>query len=337
MKMGDWPPWRLTASERKKGYNDAVTVDDLLHHYADLYSAKLIWKGCPDDMPEGFLSKAVFWIGAIAPIRVFGENHISAVRPVLYGMYHQPLNWDPVPPPGTALPAEAMQTHDAREYPVLMFELPLAEQIRPLCEIMAKTYKCLEQTVQAMRQPVVLQGNVGGEINAVKTADALSDLEIFSLDRAAMSAGVIDLGGHDHTQNLISTINALDCEILARMGFKSAGTEKASGVTVEETVSVTQELDLINRRELRMCEQWVEKVRGFFPSLSVELSPEVALYDYSDKESPMPGGKEPGDPDGGDGPSPDGDKGTGRTARRGRSPAVGKDGRTDRGGRSDGE
>lgn len=336
--MGDWPSWRLTASQRKKALNESVTVDDLLEHYADLYSAKMIWKGTPEDMPDGFITKAVFWVGAVAPIRVFGENHISAVRPVLYGIYHQALDWQPVPPPGTALPPDAMQTHDAKKYPVLLFENPLSEEIRPLCKIMAKTYKCLEQTVQAMRQPVVLQGNVGGEINAVKTSEALSDLEIFSLDRAAMSAGVIDLGGHDHTQNLISTINALDCEILARLGFKSAGTEKASGVTVEETVSVTQELDLRNRREIRLCEQWVEKVRDFFPGLSVELSPEVALYDeYTDKEPSVPGREEPGDPDGGDGPSPAGDKGTGRGARGGRKKTVAKDGGPDGRRRSDGE
>lgn len=119
------------------------------------------------------------------------------------------------------------------------------------------------------------------EINVVDTGDKLraGDLQLFTLDRTSMNAKVLDLGGKDHTQNLISTINALDCEILARMGIKSAGTEKASGVTTEETVSITQELSLQNRADLMLRQEWIEKVRDRFPDLSFRLAPELEVSD----------------------------------------------------------
>ena len=304
-----WPPWRLTASQRKGCGCEGVTADDLLRHYAERYAAKVIFKGTPEDMPPGFIMKSLFWTGAVAPIKVFGEDHITPASPVLRGMYGQPLTWLPAPVPDTVLPADVMNEHRAKEEPVLWFDFPLAEELRPLCESMERAFRCLDQSVQAMQQPVILQGVVGGEINAVQMGESLEKMKIYTLDRAGSTAATLDLGGHDHTQNLISTINALDCECLARMGIKSPGTEKASGVTVEETVSVTQELDLINRAEIARIKDWVQKVRDRFPGLEAELSPEVSINEYSDKAAaPVPGDKKSGGTDGGDGAPPSEDK-----------------------------
>ena len=311
--MGAWPPWRLTAAQRKGCDCEGVTADDLLAHYAERYVAKVTFKGTPEDMPPGFIMKSLFWTGAVAPIKVFGEDHITPASPILRGMYGQPLTWLPQPVPDTVLPPDVMREHKAKEEPVLWFDFPLADELRPLCESMERAFRCLDQTVQAMQQPVILQGVVGGEINAVQMGKSLESMKIYTLDRAASSATTLDLGGHDYTQNLISTINALDCECLARMGIKSPGTEKASGVTVEETVSVTQELDLINRYEISRIKAWVEKVRDRFPGLEAELSPEVALNEYTDKAS-MPGREEPGGTDRGDGTSPQQDKDDGGEA-----------------------
>lgn len=342
--MSDWPPWRLTAAQRKaEAAEGRITADDLLDHYCGIFCGKLVWDGLPDDMPQGFINETLFWTGSAAPLHVFGQWHVVAASPVMFGIYAQPLTWLPSPAPNTVLPSDVMRSHDATENPVLWMRSCLADELRPLCVMMAKTYRCLEQTIQAMRQPVVLQGVAGGEINQVETAKSLSDLNIYSLDRAAMSAGVLDLGGSDHTQNLISTINALDCECLARMGFKSAGTEKASGITVEETVSITQELDLINRRDIELCRQWAEKVRPMFPRISVRLAPEVAVLEYGDGDPAayapqVPGGTEPGDSDGGPGESKDGSKAPRGAPRGGRKESMGKD-RGPNGGRrrSDGE
>ena len=121
-----------------------------------------------------------------------------------------------------------------------------------------------------------------------------------------MQASVLDLGGKDHTQNLISTINALDCEILARMGIKSAGTEKASGVTSEETLSITQELQLINQYDYELRKKWTElpQIRERFPDLEVVPAPGLQVMIYAgsgdpdnEEGTPMPSEGDDGEPD----------------------------------------
>ena len=182
--------------------------------------------------------------------------------------------------------------------------VPMAEQIRELCVLMADAYNCLKQTLFSMGQPVAIQGMVGGEVNVIESKDALlgRKLVVPTLDKTGIQASVIDLGGKDHTQNLISTINALDCEILARFGIKSAGTEKASGVTSEETLSITQELQLINMADYELRSEWAEKeqIGDRFPQLKVKPAPALGLIlddRYTDEESRVRSEGNDGDPD----------------------------------------
>lgn len=275
------PLFLLSKGERNREEDGIVDTYDILLHYAEKYSDRFIWEGTPRDMPRGFIEKALFWIGGVGPCKAYGEEQISAGRFVLKGMYGEAVTWMPVPPEGTILPPDLMEEHDGREEPLLQVAIPMSWRIEPLCALMAQAYKCLASSIQGMKQPVIMEGVAGGELNVVETGDRLrkGDLQIYTLDRTSMNAKVLDLGGKDHTQNLISTINALDCEILARMGIKSAGTEKASGVTTEETVSITQELSLANRADLMLREAWVDKVRDRFPEMRVSLAPEVSVYD----------------------------------------------------------
>lgn len=286
------PLFLLSKGERNRAEDGIVDTLDILIHYAEKYSDRTIWDGTPRDMPRGFMEKALFWVGGVGPCEAFGENQICAGNPVLKGMYGEAVTWIPVPPEGTVLPPDVMSQHDGREDPLLQIPVPMSWRIEPLCALMAQAYKCLASSIQGMKQPVIMEGVAGGELNVIETGDRLrqGDLQIYTLDRTSMNAKVLDLGGKDHTQNLISTINALDCEILARMGIKSAGTEKASGVTTEETVSITQELSLANRADLILRKQWVDKVKDRFPDLTVRLAPELEVFDdgrYPDKESPM--------------------------------------------------
>ena len=275
------PTFLLSKGERRRAEDGIVDTLDIMIHYAEKYASRGIWDGTPRDMPRGFIEKALFWTGGVGPCEAYGENQISAGSPILKGMYGEAVSWYPVAPEGTVLPPEVMREHDGREDPLLQIPVPMAWRIEPLCALMAQAYKCLASSIQGMKQPVILEGVAGGEINVVDTGDKLrsGDLQLFTLDRTSMNAKVLDLGGKDHTQNLISTINALDCEILARMGIKSAGTEKASGVTTEETVSITQELSLQNRADLMLRQEWIEKVRDRFPDLSFRLAPELEVSD----------------------------------------------------------
>lgn len=312
--MTERPTFYLTKGMR--GQDDGlVSIIDILQHYAEAFAHRIVWDGGPKDMPKGFIEKAIFWCGNVAPLRAFGESQITAAWTSLKGIYGQPISWIPVPPDAAEIPRDFMQQYDAFVYPVLHTEIPMAERIRPLCEMMASAYRCLLTTIISMQQPVVVQGAVGGEVNMVETGNKIrnGDLKIYTLDRTGMGASVLDLGGKDHTQNLIATINALDCEILARMGIKSAGTEKASGVTTEETISITQELSLTNRFDLEIRKKWLEdpKIKEMFPDLTVRLAPELEVIDdergYSDDErTSMSGSEIPGDADRRDGGSENG-------------------------------
>ena len=295
-------PSFLSKGERRD-LDGLILPEDILLHYSEVYSSRFIWEGTPKDMPQGFIEKALFWTGGIAPVKAFGEEQLIASYPVMLGIYAQPISWEPIPAGGSIIPPNLMREYKQSRDP-MMFCLPMAEQIRDLCSLMADAYNCLKQTIFSMSQPVVVQGVVGGEINVYETEKTLQGrrLTIPTLDRTGTTANTLDLGGKDHTQNLISTINALDCEILARMGIKSAGTEKASGVTSEETLSITQELQLVNRFDYDLRVRWCElpQIRERFPDLKVSPSPALGMIlndGYTDEESYMSGEGDDGVPD----------------------------------------
>ena len=298
------PSFIMSKAQRREG-DGLILPEDLLLHYAEVYASRFVWKGTPKDMPQGFIEKALFFTGGIAPAKAFGEEQLIASVPVLLGIYAQPVTWEPVPAGGSIIPPQLMREHKQDKEPSL-YCLPLSEQIIELCQLMADTYNCLRQTITGMKQPVILQGAVGGELNIKDTGDdlRLGKLMIPTLDKTGMQASVLDLGGKDHTQNLISTINALDCEILARMGIKSAGTEKASGVTSEETLSITQELQLINQYDYELRKKWTElpQIRERFPDIEVIPAPGLQVMEYAagpgtDKESSVSGKGDDGIPD----------------------------------------
>lgn len=313
------PTFLLSKGERREG-EGLILPEDLLLHYAEVYASRFQWKGVPKDMPLGFLEKALFYTGGIAPIRAFGEHQLIASSPVLLGLYAQPVTWEPVPAGGSIIPNNLMKEHNQDKDPSL-FCLPMESQIRELCVLMADTYNCLRQTITGMKQPVILQGAVGGEINIRDTGDdlRLGKLMIPTLDKTSMQASVLDLGGKDHTQNLIATINALDCEILARMGIKSAGTEKASGVTSEETLSITQELQLVNQYDYELRKKWTElpQIRERFPDIEVVPAPGLQVMEYAgqsntDKERTQVRGEgDDGNPDRKGGSPPQGHENNG--------------------------
>lgn len=309
------PSFILSKAERRET-EGLILPEDLLIHYAEIYATRFQWKGVPKDMPIGFIEKALFWTGGVAPVRAFGENQLVASVPVMLGIYGQPVTWEPVPAGGSLIPPHIMKQYKQDKSPSL-YCLPMAEQLRELCVLMADVLNCLRQTITSMKQPVILQGAVGGELNIRDTGDdlRLGKLMIPTLDKTSMMASVLDLGGKDHTQNLISTFNALDCECLARMGIKSAGTEKASGVTSEETLSITQELQLINQQDYEMRKMWSElpQTKEAFPQLEVLPSPGLQVMMYEGT----------GDSDDKEGTSVSSEGNDGDTDREGRPPQKG--------------
>ena len=313
------PSFLLSKGERKET-EGLILPEDILIHYSEVYASRFMWEGTPKDMPQGFIERALFWTGGIAPARAFGEEQLIAAYPVMLGIYAQPITWEPVPAGGSIIPPQLMREYKQSRDPMLHC-LPMAEQIRDLCSLMADAYNCMKQTLFSMSQPIAVQGVVGGEINVMEAEQTLLGRKLLvpTLDKTAMQASVIDLGGKDHTQNLISTINALDCEILARMGIKSAGTEKASGVTSEETLSITQELQLINKFDYDLRVKWCDlpQIRERFPDLKVTPSPSLGLITddgYTAEGAQMRSEGNDGDADREGGPAPQGHENDGEEA-----------------------
>lgn len=317
------PSFILTKGERRQESDGIVTVDDILLHYERKFTSRFRWKGGPDNMPPDFMEKALYWVGGLGPVKIGSRQEVAPAIISLRGFYGEATYWTPSPPEGTAYPDKIMQAQDAAKHPML-YTGAFQYAIRPLCELMAEAYRCLNTTIHGLQQPVILSGTAGGELNLYEADKAVSGYtpKVYALDRTAITASVLDLGGKDHTQNLISTINALDCEILARMGIKSAGTEKASGVTTEETISITQELSLTIRQDFIRRQDWLQKVKDIMPGLSVEIAPELAIAEYvTDNDT--------GRTDTG---TKDGTATDGGNPQRGNAYAVGKDNDTDSGG-----
>ena len=110
----------------------------------------------------------------------------------------------------------------------------------------------------------MLLGRGGNSANAETLKLEISNGTKFIpvVDMNRIDAKVIDLGVVDHTQNLIATANAIDNEILSVMGVKNTGTEKSSGVTMEETTSVHQELSLTTDSGLADRLKWCDLINA---------------------------------------------------------------------------
>ena len=267
--MADRPLSVLSKGQRRM--ESLITAEDILRHYEDVYSSRFRWLGGPEGMPVDWPERMLFRFGLLGTAEAFGEMQLAGGSVGLRGIYGQPLNWFPKCE-GTAIPDGWLQAHEG---PTVYLHYIPQDEIEPLCELMADAWRCMKSNIKGMSQPIVVQGTVGAELNAKECAESIDGWRpvIFTLDRASAEAKAIDLGGKDHTESLIKTINDIDCEILARFGIKSAGTEKASGVTTEETLSITQELRLRLERDLEIRRKFCEEIQDVLPGLWAEPAP----------------------------------------------------------------
>jgi len=95
---------------------------------------------------------------------------------------------------------------------IVVDPIPLAERLLHLCSVQAQAWTTLEQNLIVLGQPVVIQSVTGGDLEPLEISEDLQQGRkfIYQLKGASVDAKVLDLGGQDHTQNLISTINQLD-------------------------------------------------------------------------------------------------------------------------------
>ena len=268
-----------------KGERNALFLlgpDALLAHYEDAYASRFRWLGGPEGMEPDWPERMIFRFGLLGSAEAFGSWQLAGGSIGLRGIYGQPLNWFPKCE-GTAIPDGWLQAHDG---PTVFLPFVPADEVGPLCELMSDAWRCMGSNILNMSQPILVQGTVGSELNVKEAADAINGIKpmILTLDRSAVEAKALDLGAKDHTESIIKVINDIDCEILARFGIKSAGTEKASGVTAEETLSITQELRLRLENDLEKRRRFCEAVKDRFPGLRVEPVPGLLDNTDSNKE-----------------------------------------------------
>ena len=269
-------------SKGERNALDLLDTDALLAHYEDVYASRFRWEGGPEGMDPSWPERMIYRYGLLGVAEAFGEQQLAGGSIGLRGIYEQPLNWFPHCD-GTSIPEGWTKAHEG---PTVYVPFVPRSETEPLCQIMAEAWRTMRQNVKGMAQPVVIQGTVGSELNVKECADAIDGFRpmIFTLDKTAVSPTAIDLGAKDHTESIIKVINDIDCEILARFGIRSAGTEKASGVTAEETLSIAQELRLRLERDLETRKRFCEAVQDKLPGLRVEPAPGLMSdpNDYSD-------------------------------------------------------
>lgn len=268
-------------SKGQRNAMDLLGTDALLMHYEDIFASRFRFEGGPEDMDPSWPLRMIFRHGLIGTAKAFGDWQIAGGSPGLIGIYEQPLNWHPTCD-GTTIPEGWMKAHDG---PVAYLPFIPRAEIEPLCQLMSEAWRTMRQNIKGMAQPIVVQGTVGSELNVKECSEAIDGYKpyMYVLDRSAVEPKSIDLGAKDHTESIIKVINDLDCEILARMGIRSAGTEKASGVTAEETLSISQELRLRLERELETYQRFCDKVQDRIPGLRVVPAP--GLMDPNNQDS----------------------------------------------------
>lgn len=267
--MVDRPLSVLTKAQRNS--MDLIDTDALLAHYEDVFASRFRWTGGPEGMPEDWPERMIWRHGLLGEADAFGGPQLAGGNVGLRGIYGQPLNWFPVVD-GTTIPDGWLQAHEG---PTLWLHFIPRMEAEPLCMLMGQAWRCMRSNILAMSQPVIVQGTIGAELNVKEADEAINGIipTVLTLERGGVDAKALDLGATDHTESLIKVINDIDCEILARMGIKSAGTEKASGVSPEETLSIGQELRLRLERDLEARRRFCEAISDRMPGLRCEPAP----------------------------------------------------------------
>lgn len=273
------PSFYLSKGDRNK-YQFAF---DPLSRYRYLAKGIYEWSGLPEDVPDGFIEEMLFDFGGIS---AKNDPSLGVIvvpcSPVLLTIYGTPMTWIPV---GLAnLPATAQTIMAESDNPALWIGEPPAKRAAIFGEILKQSLISLRQNVIALRQPIAVDGEPGNTADGIML---MADLEggeqyIPVIDAKRLGVQVLDLKAKDYAASLVGTYNAMDNEILTIIGLNNTGTEKASGVNIEESTSLHQELQITSDTGLKLRRQWCEKINAKLgTSFSVKLA---ATYEQTPTE-----------------------------------------------------
>lgn len=284
---GERPLFIPTMGERKAMENEgSFSGIDRLMHYREVAACRYDWT-VPDGVPPRYPEYAIYDCGGLGRADYAGSAVPIAGRASLYGALGEPLKWMPAAA-GTYSDPGLLRERPVSEDPFFLVDrIPMSEKLRPLCDLQASAWDCLAITVEAMKQPIVIEASAGGELRAMRTEEGLkrSYRYLKTLDRGSIDARVLDTGGHDHSQNLIATAGAIDSEILSILGIPALGTVKTSGVSEAEAGAMAVEMRMIIREGLRARQALIGRIDpDGAMGLSVRINPDLAISDASERD-----------------------------------------------------
>ena len=163
----------------------------------------------------------------------------------------------------------------------------------PYLDVMARCLKVLNVNVGALSTPILIEGRPdageGGNLTGVLLkSDLLAGESFIPVIRGdGMPLSTLDLGVQDHTQNLISTMEAMHAKILEVMQ-SGDGVAKSSGITVEETVNGNQSVEQAADLELERRKAWCDRINAVMGT-NVSVERNVRVMTPSEPSEPEQG------------------------------------------------
>ena len=273
------PSFYLSKGER----NNKMRVNfDPYQRYLTIAQGIYEWDGLPEDVPRGYVEQALFWFGCVGAKEVPGIGLcVFGATPTSWTIYGEPATWLPTGLKTITTPL----INEKSDNPTLYLGVSVSDKISAFADIQKQAVISVRQNIIGMRQPIALDGNPGNSADAYVLSNELEGGEQFIpvIEAGKLGVKAIDLGIVDYTTSLLNVYDAMDREILSYMGIKNSGTEKQSGITPEETLSITQELSLVSTVGLKLREDWCKKINAV---LGTNISVKIAdSYVESDVDS----------------------------------------------------
>ena len=275
------PTFRTSKGERR-GAVETIDTSGLVQIYRDIARGRFKWSGLPEDMPEGFIEDTALFFNAGVSMKStpIGPVVLPA-KPTALTIYGTPYSWLPGNVPGIMGFEQDPELFTESDNPVLWMSMSVMDRIKPYLDVMSRCLKVLNVNVGALSTPILIEGRPdageGGNLTGVLLkSDLLAGESFIPVIRGdGMPLSTLDLGVQDHTQNLISTMEAMHAKILEVMQ-SGDGVAKSSGITVEETVNGNQSVEQAADLELERRKAWCDRINAVMgTNVSVERNVRV--------------------------------------------------------------
>lgn len=261
------PTFRTSKGERR-GAVETIDTSGLVQIYRDIARGRFIWEGLPDDMPDGFIEDTALFYNAGVSIKDTGMGPVVLpAKPVGLTVYGTPYTWVPGNVPGVMGLESDPELFAESDNPVLWMSASVMDRIQPYLDVMARCIKVLNTNIGALSTPILINGRPdageGGNLTGVLLKSDMLNGESFIpvVKGDGMPLDVLDLKVTDHSQNLISCMEAMHSKILEVMQ-SGDGVAKSSGITVEETVNGSQSVEQAADLELMRRQAWAERINA---------------------------------------------------------------------------